>query len=120
MLRHVGFRAAGFAGVEQVLVIGGKLDREALVLVDPALGAIELPERRHAAIRLLVLLDRGVLVAQRIRVLSAFDDVVGVDGPGGWSLSDRDKRNSGRLQKLEPPAVLYPDRALLLRKFWRV
>jgi hypothetical protein len=49
-----------------------------LRLVDAALGAVELPHRHHAAVGLLVLLDRRVAIAQHRRVLAALDDVVRV------------------------------------------
>ena len=70
--------AHALAGVAQVLPIGRQLDLERLRHVHAALDPVELPEGDQAAILRIVLLEPGVLPADRRGVLRAFDHVFGV------------------------------------------
>ena len=62
----------------EVLHVRRELEHERTLGVDAALGAVELPEDRAAAVLFLELLDVDVLAAERRRVLRHLDDVVGV------------------------------------------
>jgi hypothetical protein len=75
--------AGELAEVREVLAVGRKLDREGLRRIEAALLAIELPVRDATAVLLVEELERGVLSAERRRVLGRLDHVLGVLGDEG-------------------------------------